>query len=105
MKVTDRDIPYPRLCAHRGYSAAVPENSLPAFQAALEIGAQEIEFDVQMTADHAVVAVHDFALDPVSDGTGYVWEHTLEELQQLDFGFRFGQQYRGLRILTLEDVL
>ena len=105
MKVTDRDIPYPRLCAHRGYSAAVPENSLPAFQAALEIGAQEIEFDVQMTADHAVVAVHDFALDPVSNGTGYVWEHTLEELRQLDFGFRFGQQYRGLRIPTLEDVL
>ena len=92
MKFTDQNAPYPRLCAHRGYSAAAPENSLPAFQAALEIGAQEIEFDVQMTADHAVVALHDFALDHVSDGTGHVWEYTLEELRQLDFGFRFSEQ-------------
>lgn len=105
MRFTDKDAPYPRLCAHRGYSTAAPENSLPAFQAALETGAQEIEFDVQMTADHAVVVVHDFSLERISDGAGYVWEYTLEELQQLDFGFRFSQKYRGLRILTLEDVL
>ena len=52
---TDREESYPRLCAHRGYSAFAPENSLLAFEAALEIGAQEIEFDVQMTADYEVV--------------------------------------------------
>ena len=38
--------PYPRLCAHRGFSTAAPENTMPAFLAALEIGAQEIEFDL-----------------------------------------------------------
>ena len=102
---TERNLPYPRLCAHRGYSAAVPENSLLAFEAALEAGAQEIEFDVQMTADCEVVSLHDPTLDRVSDGTGNVGDYTLAQLLQLDFGIRFGPQYQGMRIPTLEAIL
>lgn len=102
---TDRNALYPRLCAHRGYSAAAPENSLLAFEAAVAMGAQEIEFDVQMTADYQVVSLHDATLDRVSDGTGYVGDYTLAQLQQLDFGFRNGEQYRGMGIPTLEDIL
>ena len=102
---TDRNALYPRLCAHRGYSAAAPENSLLAFEAALAIGAQEIEFDVQMTADFEPVSLHDGKLDKISDGTGNVEDHTLAQLRQLDFGFRYGEQYRGMRVPSLEDVL
>ena len=102
---TEKEETYPRLCAHRGYSAAVPENSLLAFEAAVAIGAQEIEFDVQMTADYEVVALHDSILDGVSNGTGKVGDHTLAQLQKLDFGFRYGEQYRGMGVPTLEAVL
>jgi len=98
-------MPYPRLCAHRGYSTAAPENSMAAFEAAAAIGAHEIEFDVRMTADEEVVSLHDETLDRVSDGTGKVGDYTLEQLKKLDFGFRHGEAYRGLRILTLEEIL
>ena len=103
--VTDKNAPYPRLCAHRGNSAKVPENSLLAFEAAVAIGAHEIEFDVQMTADYEVVSLHDATLDGVSDGVGNVGDYTLAQLKQLDFGFRYGEQYRGMKIPTLEDIL
>ncbi len=102
---TEKEETYPRLCAHRGYSAAVPENSLMAFEAALAIGAQEIEFDVQMTADFEVVSLHDATLDRVADATGNVGDYTLVQLLEMDFGIRFGQQYRGMRVPTLEAIL
>lgn len=98
-------MPYPRLCAHRGFSTAAPENTMPAFLAALEIGAQEIEFDLQPTADGEVVSLHDGTLDRVSDGTGLVCDHTLAQLKQLDFGFRHGEEFRGMKILTFEEIL
>ena len=101
----ENSLPYPRLCAHRGYSAAAPENSMPAFEAAVAIGAHEIEFDVRMTADGEVASLHDGTLDRVSDGTWDVGDYTLAQLKQLDFGVRYGEQYRGLRILTLEEIL
>ena len=97
--------PYPRLCAHRGFSTAAPENSMPAFLAALNLGAQEIEFDLQPTADGEVISLHDRTLDRVCEGTGPVSVHTLKQLQQLDFGFRHGEAFRGLRILTFEEIL
>lgn len=74
---TDQNMPYPRLCAHRGYSAAAPENSLLAFEAAVAMDAQEMEFDVQMTADYQVVSLHDATLDYASYGTGHVGGYTL----------------------------
>ena len=101
----EKEESYPRLCAHRGYSAAAPENSLLAFEAAVAMGAQEMEFDVQMTADFEVVSLHDATLDHACDGTGPVGDYTLAQLLQLDFGFRYGEQYRGMRIPTLEDIL
>ena len=97
--------PYPRLCAHRGFSTVAPENTMPAFLAALDIGAQEIEFDLRPTADGEVVSLHDRTLDRVSDGTGLVSDYTLSQLKQMDFGFRHGEKFRGLRILSFEEIL
>ena len=98
--------PAKRLCAHRGFSKVAPENSLPAYGAAVALGASEIEFDLWWTKDGEIVSLHDATLDRVSDGTGKVFEHTLAELRTLDFGQKEGGvHFAGLRIPTFEDIL
>ena len=97
--------PYPRVCAHRGFSTIAPENSLPAFGAAVALGAEEIEFDLWSTSDGELVSIHDQTLDRVSNGTGKVWEHSFEELKKLDFGCRAGERFEGLGVVTFEEIL
>ena len=101
----DRRMPYPRICAHRGFNTIAPENSLPAFGAAVAMGAEEIEFDLWETADHEIVSLHDANLDRVSTGTGFVWDHTLESLGKLDFGVKTAPAFEGMKILTLREIL
>ena len=101
----DEIMPYPRTCAHRGFNSVAPENSLPAFGAAVAMGAEEIEFDLWFTKDGEVVSMHDSKLDRVSDGTGRIWDYTLEELRRFDFGVKRGEAFRGMRIPTFEDIL
>ena len=96
---------YPRVCAHRGFSMVAPENSMPAFGAATALGAEEIEFDLWPTADGEIVSIHDRRLDRVSNGTGLVTDHTYSELEKLDFGAKFGERFKGLRIVRFEDIL
>jgi len=102
---TDDRMPYPRVCAHRGFNTIAPENSMPAFGAAIALGAEEIEFDLWSTADGEIVSCHDSTLDRVSNGTGKIYEHTLAELQELDFGGKFSDKYEGLPIVLFEDIL
>lgn len=101
----DDVMPYPRTCAHRGFNTVAPENSMPAFGAAVAMGADEIEFDLWFTKDGEIVSIHDSTLHRVSDGTGKVWDYTLEELRQFDFGVKHGERFRGLKIPTFEDIL
>ncbi len=101
----DAEMPYPRVCAHRGFNTIAPENSMPAFGAAVALGAEEIEFDLWTTSDGEIVSTHDARLDRVSDGEGYVWEHTLEELRRLDFGCKYSEEFSGLRIPTFAEIL
>jgi len=96
---------YPRVCAHRGFSVIAPENSMPAFGAAIALGAEEIEFDLWPTADGEIVSIHDRSLDRISDGTGLVTDHTLKELESYDFGVKFSEKFQGLRIVKFEDIL
>ena len=77
-------------CAHRGVSALMPENTLPAFAAALALGAEEIEFDVRLTKDNELIVSHDGSLHRISDGTGKLCERTLEELKKLNIGIEHG---------------
>ena len=98
-------LPYPRVCAHRGFSAVAPENSLPAFGAAIGLGAEEIEFDLWPTSDGEIVSCHDKTLDRVSSGTGIIYERTFAELQQLDFGGKFNEHFKGLPVLKFEEIL
>lgn len=101
----DRRMGYPRVCAHRGFSDVAPENSMPAFGAAVALGAEEIEFDLWATKDGEIVSLHDSRLDRVSDGSGYIWDHTLDALESMDFGSKFSEKFRGLKIVRFEDIL
>ena len=99
------ELGYPRVCAHRGFSVIAPEISMPAFGAAIALGAEEIEFDLWPTADGEIVSCHDRELERVSTGTGLITDHTLEELKTYDFGIKFGEKFKGLRIVTFEEIL
>ena len=101
----DAHMPYPRVCAHRGFNTIAPENSLPAFGAAIAMGADEIEFDLWETKDGEIVSLHDPTLDRVSTGTGKVYDHTYAELLQYDFGVKRGEKFAGMKILTFEEIL
>ncbi len=101
----DNVMKYPRLCAHRGFNTVAPENSMPAFASAIALGAQEIEFDLWSTKDGVLVSCHDSTLDRVSNGTGKIYEHTYEELLKLDFGIKWGEKFKGLKIPTFEEIL
>ncbi len=101
----DTYMPYPRICAHRGFSTIAPENCMAAFGAAVAMGAHEIEFDLWPTKDGEIVSCHDDTLERVSTGNGKIYEHTLAELEELDFGVKFGEKFKGLKIAKFEDIL
>ncbi len=101
----DASLPYPRICAHRGLHVSAPENSLPAFGAAIALGADEIELDVLPTKDGVLISMHDRKLERISDGEGMEYEYTYDELMRLDFGSKFSEDYRGLCVLRFSDVL
>ncbi|OQY32066.1 MAG: hypothetical protein B6241_12315 [Spirochaetaceae bacterium 4572_59] len=93
------------LFAHRGASAYAPENTLPAFRKALELGARGIELDVQLTSDGVPVVFHDFFLDKKTNSSGLVRKLSWKEISALDAGSWFSNEYKGTRIPTLEEVL
>ena len=101
----DEIMAYPRMCAHRGFNTIAPENSMPAFGAAVALGAEEIEFDLWMATDGTIVSCHDPRLDRVSTGSGYIWKYSYEELLQYDFGIKHGPEFAGLKVPTFEDIL
>lgn len=91
----------PIIVGHRGAMDSAPENTMPAFEAALNAGADGVEFDVQRTVDGHLVVIHDEDVSRVSDGTGMMPQMTLAELQVLDVGLYFDERFRGTRIPTL----
>ena len=95
----------PGICAHRGLSGAMPENTLPAFAAAIAAGAQEIEFDLFPSADGIPVVSHDPDLARVAGVPHRVEELTWREIAGIDLGNVFGDAWRLLRIPRLEEVL
>ncbi|MDZ7772121.1 MAG: glycerophosphodiester phosphodiesterase family protein [Balneolaceae bacterium] len=91
--------------AHRGASADFPENTMPAFEAAVERGAEMIELDVLMSRDGVPVVFHDARLNRHTDGAGPLADHSLEQLRELDAGSWFGERFAGTKIPTLEEVV
>jgi glycerophosphoryl diester phosphodiesterase len=91
--------------AHRGASAYYPENTLAAFQGAIDLQADMIELDVQQTSDGNVVVFHDERVARCTDGRGRLTDYTLAGLKKLDAGKWFSEDFRGERIPTLEETL
>lgn len=86
--------------AHRGASHDYPENTMLAFRRAIEMGVDFLELDVQITRDGELVVMHDEQVDRTTNGTGYVQDHTLAQIRQLDAG-RGEQVPRLIQVLTL----
>ena len=97
--------PPAQIIAHRGANAYAPENTLPAFEKALTMGADGVETDILLTADGFVVLSHDDTIDRCSDGTGRVDAMTLAQLREHDFGAWFGGDFAGTLIPTLDEFL
>src|SRR5262245_17599925 len=91
--------------AHRGASSYAPENTFAAFDLALQMGAHQIEIDVECTSDDYIVVIHDDTVDRTTDGAGLVTDQTLAALRELDAGAWFGAMFAGERIPLFEEVL
>jgi glycerophosphoryl diester phosphodiesterase len=95
----------PWIIAHRGASGHAPENTLAAFERAVQLGAGFIETDLHLTRDAQFVAIHDATLERTTNGRGAVRDFTLRELRRLDAGKWFDRDYMGQRIPTLDEIL
>ncbi|KNE21603.1 glycerophosphodiester phosphodiesterase [Virgibacillus pantothenticus] len=92
--------------AHRGSLTEAPENTLPAFQKAIAHGAKAIEFDIQLTKDNYLVVCHDHKLTRFNPWTNKrITDLTLSELKQIDIGSSFNENYTGITVPTLDEVL
>lgn len=91
--------------AHRGASAVTPENTLAAYEKAIELGADYAELDVRQTRDGAIVLMHDKTVYRTTGVRGFVWDFTLAELKKFDAGSWFGKRFRGEPIPTLQEVI
>ncbi|WP_062050166.1 glycerophosphodiester phosphodiesterase family protein [Bacillus sp. JCM 19034] len=90
--------------AHRGASTFAPENTIEAFQQALEHGTDYIELDVQLTKDEQLVVIHDETVDRTTNGVGNVNDYTLAELKELDAGSWFNERYANEKIPALKEI-
>ena len=101
---------HPIAIAHRGSGLLWPENTMVAFQGAVDLGYRYLETDLQITRDGVLVTIHDDTVDRTTDGAGLVSDYSLEELRTLDAGYRFERDgdYRhrgqGVQVPTLEEL-
>ncbi len=95
----------PMVIAHRGNTVNAPENTLAAYQIAVEEGAEMIETDVHISKDGRLVIMHDSSLGRTTNFTGYVHEYTLEELRTADAGSWFSSSFKDERIPTIEEAM
>lgn len=93
------------IIAHRGASKYAPENTMPAFQLANEMNADGIETDVHLTKDKIPVVIHDENVKRTTNGYGYVRDLTFSQLKELDAGSWFSDEFAGVKILSLEELI
>jgi len=94
-----------RIIAHRGASAAAPENTLAAIAGAADLGARSVELDVMLSADGVPVIIHDTDLARTTNGTGPVAALSYQQLARLDAGSWFGAAFAGEGIPSLSDAI
>lgn len=94
----------PLVIAHRGASMYAPENTIAAFELAVEMGADAIELDTMLSVDGIPIVIHDHSLGRTTDGSGNVSSKTVAEIKLLDAGSVFDVRFSGEKIPTLEEV-
>ena len=94
-----------KVIAHRGYSGQYPENTMLAYEKAVEAGCDELEIDVQMTRDGVLVILHDETVERTTDGKGFIKDLTYQELRKFNVNARFGDQYGFNPIPSFEEYL
>jgi glycerophosphoryl diester phosphodiesterase len=101
----------PLVFAHRGASSSLPENTIPAFQMAAEMGVDGLELDIHCTVDGVLVTAHDETLDRISDGHGLISEKTWAEVSRADAGYWFSAdnitfpfRQQGYTLPSLEEI-
>ncbi|WP_079528400.1 glycerophosphodiester phosphodiesterase [Halobacillus hunanensis] len=104
-EIKNRDRQQTITIAHRGASGYAPENTMAAFEKSVDMKAEMFELDVQMSKDGKLVVIHDTTIDRTTNGSGQVGDFTYEELQQLDAGSWFSEEFASEKIPTLGQVL
>ncbi len=90
---------------HRGVAGTYPENTRISVQAAIDMGLQWVEVDIQPTKDNVLVVCHDHKINRCSNGKGRIDSYTLEELKNFDFGSWLSPQFTGEKMMTLHELL
>lgn len=92
-----------KIIAHRGASGYAPENTLAAFQKAIDMGVDGFELDVQLTKDNKLVIHHDFELGRTTTGSGFIKDLNLNYIKSQDAGSWFGDEFKGEVVPTLSE--
>lgn len=95
----------PAIIAHRGFKRLYPENTLVAFDAAIQAGTHMIELDVTFSRDRKLVVIHDDTLDRTTNGSGTIQTKDLARIKTLDAGSWFDPSFAGEKVPTLDEVL
>ena len=95
---------HPQIFAHRGARVVAPENTLPAFQKALDMQVDGIELDVHCSKDGQLVVIHDFTVNKTTNAKGRVSDFTAAELAHLDAGSHLNAEFAGVGVPTLDQV-
>ena len=93
------------IIAHRGAHQYAPQNTLPAYQKAIELGLDYIEIDVQTTKDGKLISMHNDTVDATTNGAGPVRELTCAEIRRLDAGFKFSPQFARTKVPLVGEIL
>ena len=91
--------------SHRGEHLHHPENTMAAFQGAVDAGADYFELDVRTTSDGKLVLMHDATVDRMTGGKGEIAKMTFEDLRKLEVGENLGPGFAGNHIPTFDEAL
>jgi len=94
-----------KIAFHRGACRYAPENTLPAFEKAIRMGANYVEFDIRTSKDGVYFILHDGRLDRTTNGNGPIAETDADAIRALDAGSWFGIPYRRANVPTLDETL
>ena len=103
--VADSSYRIPRIIGHRGAAKAAPENTLAGLREAKRQGAAWVEVDAKLTADNAIILLHDDLLDRTTNGKGAAAQMTFDEVRALDAGSWLAPAFAGVQVPTLEETV